>query len=74
MPTITIKHRHTGAVLFELDVTDEQQAAGLALRVVLEAARAAGVSLAGASLIGSDLIGAILGVAGVATQAKPEAA
>lgn len=60
MPTIQIKHRYTGAVLFEHEVSDEQRASGLAMRVALEAACKVGASLAGAFLDGATLAGATL--------------
>ena len=66
MPTITIKHRDTEAVLFTHEVTDEQQSSGLAMRATLEAAckdRAdlGGAYLRDAYLGGADLRGADLG-------------
>ena len=65
MPTITIKHRDTEAVLFTHEVTDEQQSSGLAMRATLEAAckdRAdlGGAYLRDAYLGGADLRGADL--------------
>ena len=38
MSTIQIKNRYTGAVLYEHEPTDEQQASGLAMRAALDAA------------------------------------
>ena len=57
---ITIKHRHTDAVLFEYQPTAEQQASGLAMRAALEAAAASGANLRGAYLRGAYLDGANL--------------
>jgi hypothetical protein len=60
MPTITIMNRWTGATIWTYEVTDEQQASGLAMRHALEAANGAKVSLSGADLSGADLSGADL--------------
>ena len=70
MSQITINHRHTGAVLFTHETTDERQASGLAMRDALEAAVSAranlswadlsGANLSGANLSGADLSGANL--------------
>ena len=57
---ITIKHRHTDAVLFEYQPTADQQASGLAMRAALEAATKGGVHLRGADLRGANLYGADL--------------
>jgi len=57
---IAIKHRYTGAVLFEYQPTAEQQANGLAMRTALEAATRGGSNLRGSNLRGSDLRGADL--------------
>ena len=61
MATTQIKHRHTGAVLFEHQATDEQRASGIAMRVALEAACKAKADLGGADLRGAYLVGADLG-------------
>ncbi len=58
MPTITIKHRDTEAVLFTHEVTDEQQSSGLAMRATLEAACKDRADLRGAYLRGAYLRGA----------------
>ncbi len=55
MHTITIKHRYTGAVLFEFQATDEQQASGMAVRHALEAAAKSDADLRGANLIDANL-------------------
>ena len=55
MPTVTIKHRWTGVVLYEHEVTDERMAAGLAMRDALECAAASRAYLSGAYLSGADL-------------------
>ena len=60
MSTIQIKHRYTGAVLYEHEPTDEQQASGLAMRAALEAAVKCGANLSGANLSGANLSGANL--------------
>ena len=57
---IVIKHRYTGAVLFEHEAT-EQQASGLAMRAALEAAVEKRANLRGAYLDGAYLRGANLG-------------
>ena len=58
MSQITINHRHTGAVLFTHETTDERQASGLAMRDALEAAVSARANLSWADLSGADLSGA----------------
>ena len=60
MSTIQIKHRYTGAVLYEHEPTDEQQASGLAMRAALEAAVKCGAYLSDANLSGANLSGANL--------------
>ena len=65
MSTIHIKHRHTGAVLYEHHLTDAQHASGLAMRAALDAAVECcadlrGADLRGAYLRGADLSGAYL--------------
>ena len=60
MSTIQIKHRYTGAVLYEHEPTDEQQASGLAMRAALEAAVKCGANLSDANLSGANLSGANL--------------
>ena len=60
MSQITINHRHTGAVLFTHETTDERQASGLAMRDALEAAVSARANLSGADLSWADLSGANL--------------
>jgi uncharacterized protein YjbI with pentapeptide repeats len=57
---IQIKHRHTDAVLFTHETTEERQASGLAMRDALEAATKARANLAGANLAGANLDGAHL--------------
>ena len=59
-PKIIIKHRHTDAVLYEYQPTDEQQASGLAMRAALETATKDGANLRGANLYGANLGGANL--------------
>ena len=59
-PKIIIKHRHTDAVLYEYQPTDEQQASGLAMRAALETANLNGANLRGANLRGANLDGANL--------------
>ena len=54
-----IKHKHTGAVLFECELPDDTPA-GLIDRHALEKATASGANLAGAYLAGADLDGANL--------------
>jgi uncharacterized protein YjbI with pentapeptide repeats len=66
MATIQIKHRITGAVLFEHETTDERIASGLATRDALEAACETGANLAGANLAGANLDGAYLAGANLA--------
>ncbi len=60
MSTIQIKHRYTGAVLYEHEPTDEQQASGLAMRAALEAAVKCNADLSDAYLIDANLIDADL--------------
>jgi len=60
MPTITIRHRWTDAVLYSHETTDERQASGLALRDALEAAVKSNADLSKADLSGADLSGANL--------------
>ena len=60
MPKITIRNRWTDAVLFEHEVTDKQQASGLAMRAALEAATKARADLSGANLSGAYLSRAYL--------------
>ena len=60
MSTIQIKHRYTGAVLYEHEPSDEQQASGLAMRAALEAAVKCNTDLRGADLSGAYLRGANL--------------
>ena len=59
-PKIIIKHRHTDAVLYEYQPTDEQQESGLAMRAALETATKDGAYLDGANLDGANLRGAYL--------------
>ena len=54
---IVIKHRHTDAVLYEYQPTDEQQASGLAMRTALETAKKVRANLDGANLDGANLDG-----------------
>ncbi len=58
---IIIKHRYTGAALFEYQPTEEQQASGTAMRAALEAAVSGGANLRGAYLRGANMRGANLG-------------
>ena len=58
---IVIKHRRTGAILFEYQPTEEQQASGMAMRAALEAAVSGSANLGGANLGGANLGGANLG-------------
>jgi hypothetical protein len=58
--TVRIKHRITGAVLFEHEATDEQQSSGMALRFALEKAVETRANLTGANLTGANLRGANL--------------
>ena len=60
MSPIQIKHRYTGAVLYEHEPTDEQQASGLAMRAALEAAVKCNADLRGANLSDANLRGANL--------------
>lgn len=53
-------------VLYECDVTDEQHAAGIGMRVALEKATAARADLSGADLSDADLSGADLSGANLA--------
>ena len=55
MSTIQIKHRYTGAVLYEHEPTDEQQASGLAMRAAIEATVKCNADLRGANLSGAYL-------------------
>ena len=57
---IEIRHRYTDAVLYTCDVTDEQQAGGLAMRAALEGAIKAGANLSGANLSGANLSDAMV--------------
>ena len=57
---ITIKHRHTDAVLFEYHPTADQQASGLAMRAALKAATKGGAHLRVADLYEANLYGADL--------------
>ena len=57
---IEIRHRYTDAVLYACDVTDDEQASGLAMRAALEGAVKAGANLSGANLRGAYLSGANL--------------
>jgi uncharacterized protein YjbI with pentapeptide repeats len=58
---IVIKHRYTGAVLFEYQPTEQQHASGMAMRAALEAAVSGGAYLRDANLRGANLRGANLG-------------
>ena len=60
MSTIQIKHRYAGAVMYEHEPTDEQQASGLAMRATLEAAVKCNADLRGADLSYANLSGADL--------------
>ena len=60
MSTIQIKHRYTGAVLYEHEPTDEQQASGLAMRAALEAAVKCDAYLSDANLSDANLSDAYL--------------
>ena len=60
MSTIQIKHRYAGAVMYEHEPTDEQQASGLAMRATLEAAVKCNADLRGADLSYANLRGAYL--------------
>ena len=55
MSTIQIKHRYAGAVMYEHEPTDEQQASGLAMRATLEAAVKCNAYLRDAYLRGANL-------------------
>ncbi len=68
MSTIHIKHRHTGAVLYEHHLTDAQHASGLAMRAALDAAVECCANLRGADLSGAK--GADLAIA--VTRILPE--
>ena len=57
MDTITIMHRHTGAVLYSHQAAPNRVASGLAMRDALEAASLAGANLDGANLDGANLVG-----------------
>ena len=57
MSTIQIKRRYTGAVLYEHEPTDEQQANGLAMHAALEAAVKCNADLSDADLSGVDMRG-----------------
>ena len=63
MSTIQIKHRYAGAVMYEHEPTDEQQASGLAMRATLEAAVKCNADLRGADLSYANLRGADLSYA-----------
>jgi len=54
-----IKHRYTGAVLFEADILDNTPS-GMVVRAALEQATKARANLAGANLAGANLDGANL--------------
>jgi len=54
-----IKHRFSGAILFETELPDDTRS-GLATRAALEKAVNAGANLTGANLAGADLTGANL--------------
>ena len=58
MGTQQIKHRFTGAVLFECDAPEDKS--GMAVRYALEKATASGANLYGANLSGANLSGANL--------------
>ena len=51
-----IKHRYTGAVLFEADILDNTPS-GMVVRAALEQATKARANLAGANLAGANLAG-----------------
>ena len=55
MPTVRILNRWTSAVLFECEVTDNQQASGIAMRVALECAVESGANLSDANLSDANL-------------------
>lgn len=60
MSIIRIEHRHTGAVLYEYESTEEQQTSGIAMRAAIEAAVKCNANLSGAYLRGINLGGAYL--------------
>ena len=60
-----IKHRYTGAVLFEADILDNTPS-GMVVRAALEQATKARANLAGANLAGANLDGANLDCANLA--------
>ena len=60
-----IKHRYTGAVLFEADILDNTPS-GMVVRAALEQATKARANLAGANLAGANLAGANLARANLA--------
>lgn len=66
MPLQQIKRRYTEKVLFECEVTAEQQAGGIAVRVALEKAASAGAYLADAYLADANLADAYLAGANLA--------
>src|SRR5574340_682747 len=53
--TITIKHRHTGAVLYAHETTEDRIGIGLAMKDATDAALKAGADLRGADLSGAHL-------------------
>ena len=55
MPTITIRNRRTGAVLYSHKTTYERQASGLAMRDAMEAAVKSSADLSSANLRSADL-------------------
>ncbi len=61
-----IKHRYTGAVLYEADIPDDTPSGGPQCRVALEKATAARANLAGAYLARAYLVGACLARANLA--------
>src|SRR5574340_455260 len=58
--TITIKHRHTGAVLYAHETTEDRIGIGLAMKDATDAALKARADLRGADLRDADLSGADL--------------
>src|SRR5574340_437698 len=58
--TITIKHRHTGAVLYAHETTEDRIGIGLAMKDATDAALKACADLSGADLSGADLSDAYL--------------
>ena len=58
---IVIKHRYTGAALYEYQPGEDEQASELAIRAALEEAAKGGADLSGANLSGANLGGANLG-------------